>query len=231
MVVICLYVDDMLIIRSDLEIVISTKKFLSAQFSMKDLRTTDMILEIKIIYSEEGIGLSQSHYVERMLRKYGYNDFPELSVSYDYNKKLQPNTGRPVEQLRYSKIIRSLMYTMSYIRPNIAFVVGILSRFTSNPGKLHWDVVQRLMRYLKGTIGLGLFYTGYPAIIEGYSDASWCSELDECRSSGGFIFTMGGAAVSWKSKKQTMIAQSSMESEFFALCATKDEAEWLSYFL
>ncbi|XP_020257365.1 uncharacterized protein LOC109833912 [Asparagus officinalis] len=86
-----------------------------------------------------------------MLRKYDYYDRSKLLVSYDYNKKLLPNTGRPVEQLRYSKIIGSHMYVMSCTRPDIAFVVGMLSRFTSNPGKLHWDVVQRLMRYLKGT--------------------------------------------------------------------------------
>ena len=78
------------------------------------------------------------------------------------------------------------MYAMSCTRPDIAFAVGMLSRFTSNPGKLHWDAVQRFMRYLKGTTSLGLFYTGYPAVIEGYSDASWCSEPDECRSTGDF---------------------------------------------
>ena len=137
MVVIYLYVDDMLIIGSNLEIVISTKKFLSAQFNMKDLGTADVILRIKIIYSEVGIGVSQSHYVKSILRKYGYYDLPELSVPYDYNKKLRPNTGRPVEQLRYSKIIGSLMYAMSCTRPDIAFAIGMFSRFTSNPGKLH----------------------------------------------------------------------------------------------
>ena len=73
------------------------------------------------------------------------------------------------------------------------------------------------MRYLKGTLNLSLLYTGYPAVIEGFSDASWFSEPDECRSTGGFVFTMGGVAISWKSMKQTLIAQSSMESEFFAL--------------
>ena len=120
---------------------------------------------------------------------------------------------------------------MSCTRPDIAFTVGMLSRFTSNPGKLHWNDVQRLMRYLKETIGLDLFYTGYPTVTEGYSDASWCSEPDECRSTGGFVFTMGGAAISWKSKKQTMIAKSLMKCEFFTLCATGDKAEWLSCIL
>jgi len=64
------------------------------------------------------------------------------------------------------------MYAMSYTRPDIAFFVGILSRFTSNPKKPHWDAVQRLMRYLKGTLNLSLLYTGYSAVIEGFSDTS-----------------------------------------------------------
>ncbi|XP_020266286.1 uncharacterized protein LOC109841757 [Asparagus officinalis] len=130
-----------------------------------------------------------------MLRKYGYYDLSELSVLYDYNKKLRPNTGRPVEQLRYSKIIGSLMYAMSCTRPDITLDVGMLSKFTGNLRKLHWDVVQRLMRYLKGPTGLGLFYSGYSAVIEDYSDARWCLEPDECRYTGGFVFIMGGAAV------------------------------------
>ena len=230
-VVICLYVDDMLIIGSDMEIVTSTKEFLSAQFSMKDLGAADTILGIKLVRTEQGIGLTQSHYIESMLKKYGYFDLSEISVPYDYNKKLEPNTGRSVDQVLYSRIIGSLMYAMSCTRPNIAFAVGILSRFTSKPGKAHWDAIQRLMRYLKGTLRMGLFYSGFPATIEGFSDASWCSEPLECRSTGGYVFTFAGAAISWKSKKQTVIAQSSMESELYALATAGDEAEWLSCLL
>ena len=85
------------------------------------------------MYTKDGIRLSQSYYIENMLKKYGYSDMPELSVPYDYNKKLRPNTGRPVRQLEYSKIIGSLMYAMSCTRPCIVFSIGMLSRFTSNP--------------------------------------------------------------------------------------------------
>ena len=77
---ICIYVDDILIIGTDLEIMKSTKKFLSAQFSMNDLGTADMILKIKILYIKDGIGLSQSHYIENMLNKYSYFDLTKLSV-------------------------------------------------------------------------------------------------------------------------------------------------------
>jgi len=86
------------------------------------------------------------------------------------------------------------MYAISGTRPDIAFSVRMLNKFTNNPGKPHWDAIQRLIRDLKGTINLGLLYTGYPVVIEGFSDASWCSKVDECRSTGGFIFTIEGAA-------------------------------------
>ena len=104
---------------------------------MKNLGVAYVILGIKIIYSKDGIGLSQSHYIENMLKKYGYFDLPELSIPYDYNKKLQSNIGRPVRQLEYSRVIGSLMHAMSCTRPDIALAVGMLSRFTSNPGKPH----------------------------------------------------------------------------------------------
>ena len=83
--VIYLYVDDMLIIGAHLEIVKSTKKFLLAEFSVNDLRVANVILEVKILHKRKKIGLSQSHYIENMLKKYGYFDLPELFVPYDYN--------------------------------------------------------------------------------------------------------------------------------------------------
>jgi len=90
----------MLIIRTDLEIVKYTKEFLSAQFSMKDLGTADVIFEIKILYTKDKIG-TQSHYIKNMLKKYGYFHMSELFVPYDYNKKLRTNTGRPKRWLEY----------------------------------------------------------------------------------------------------------------------------------
>jgi hypothetical protein len=76
-----------------------------------------------------------------------------------------------------------------------------------------------------------LHYTRYPAVLEGYSDANWISDTDDSKSTSGFVFTLGGAAVSWKSTKQTCIARSTMESEFIALDKAGEEAEWLRHFL
>ncbi|KAM1243210.1 hypothetical protein ACFX2G_035495 [Malus domestica] len=77
----------------------------------------------------------------------------------------------------------------------------------------------------------GLHYTQYPLVLEGYSDANWISGSTDSKSTSGYVFTLGGAAVSWKSSKQTCIARSTIESEFIALDAAADEAEWLKNFL
>ncbi|GJX56434.1 zinc finger, CCHC-type containing protein [Tanacetum coccineum] len=165
-VIICLYVDDMLIFGTDQVQVDLTKKFLSSRFSMKDMGEADVILGIRIKHESNGIAISQSHYIEK-----------------------------------YSRVIGCLMYAMTCTRPDIAFAVGKLSRYTSNP------------------------------VLEGYTDASWTSNTEDNSSTSGWVFLLGGGAISWASKKQTCITGSTMESEFMALAAAGKEAEWLKNLL
>jgi hypothetical protein len=89
------------------------------------------------------------------------------------------------------------MYLASATRPNISFVVSKLSRFVSNPGDDHWQALERVMRYLKGTMSYGIHYTGYPKVLEWYSDSNWISDADEIKATSGYVFTLGGGAVSW----------------------------------
>ncbi|CAN0919894.1 Retrovirus-related Pol polyprotein from transposon TNT 1-94, partial [Linum grandiflorum] len=105
--------------------------------------------------------------------------------------------------------------------------VNRLSRYTHNPGADHWTALKRLLRYLKGTIDWSLHYSGFPGVLEGYTDANWVSDKEQVCSTSGYVFTLGGAAISWKSSKQTCIARSTMESEFIALDLAGQEAEWL----
>ena len=120
--------------------------------------------------------------------------------------KFTKHTGKPISQLEYAKIIGSLMYAMTCTRPDIAFAVGKLSRFTSNPGPQHWLAIRRVLRYLKGTINYGITYSGEPPILEGYSDASWITNEEDNSSTSGWVFVYGGGAISWAPKKQTVIA-------------------------
>jgi len=83
------------------------------------------------------------------------------------------------------------------------------------------------MRYLIGTKNYGLFYKKYPAVIEGFSDADWNTLSGDSLSTTGYIFTLGSGAICWKSKKQTIIANSTMEAELIALASASEEANWL----
>jgi hypothetical protein len=139
-VIIYLYVDDMLIFGTDQNQVDLTKEFLSSKFSMKDMGEADVILGIRIKHESNGISISQSHYIEKVLKKFNCFDCTPVSTPMDTTEKLMLNTGKAVSQLEYSMVIGYLMYAMTCTRPDIAFVVGKLSRYTSNPSAQHWQV-------------------------------------------------------------------------------------------
>ena len=114
--------------------------------------------------------------------------------------------GDSVSQLEYSRVIGSLMYITNCTRPDIAYSVNRLARYANNPGKEHWFALIRVLRHLKYTVEYGLQYIRYPSVIEGFSDANWISDSLESKSTSGYIFTLGGGAISWKSSKQMCIA-------------------------
>ncbi|GKA90213.1 zinc finger, CCHC-type containing protein [Tanacetum coccineum] len=95
--------------------------------------------------------------------------------------------------LEYSRAIGCLMYAMTSTRPDIAYAVGRLSRFTSNPSRQHWKAITRVFKYLRGTKDYGLSYVGYPSVLEGYSDASWINHVEDSSSTSGWVFLLGGA--------------------------------------
>ncbi|CAA7044991.1 unnamed protein product [Microthlaspi erraticum] len=147
-VIICLYVDDMLIFGTNLRLVELTKEFLSSNFAMKDMGEADVIL------------------------------VPLVSTPMEASVKLMPNTGKAVLQHEYSQVIGCLMYAMTSTRPNIAYAVGRLSRYTSNPSTHHWQAVKRVLKYLRGTMDYGLCYGGFPSVLEAAGrEAEWLRNL------------------------------------------------------
>jgi hypothetical protein len=167
--------------------------------------------------------------VENILNHFGVSDSKASPTP--YSLKLHKNRGQGINQLRYSQIIGSLMYLAGATRPDISFAINKLSRFTSNPRSDHWCALERVMRYLRGTSTYGLHYTGYLAVLEGYSDFNWVSDADEIKATSGYVFTIGGAAVSWRSHKHTILTKTTMEAELVALESATTEAEWLKELL
>nr|AAT77072.1 retrotransposon protein, putative, Ty1-copia sub-class [Oryza sativa Japonica Group] len=137
-VLLCLYVDDILIFGTNLEVINEVKSFLSQNFDMKDLGVGDVILNIKLNRCENVITLLQSHYVEKILNRFGYIDSKPSPTPYDPNLLLRKKKRIARNQLEYSQIIGSLMYLASATRPDISFAVSKLSQFTSNSGDDHW---------------------------------------------------------------------------------------------
>jgi hypothetical protein len=171
-VIICLYVDDMLIFGTNMEGISETKKYLISKFKMKDLKEVDTILGIKVKKHSGGYALCQTHYIEKILLKFQYLRIKEVTTLYDSSVKLTENSGRAVAQLEYASAIESLMYAMHGTRPDISFAICKLSRYTNNPSTEHWKAIGRVLGYLKLTIGLGLDYTNFPLVLKGYTDAS-----------------------------------------------------------
>jgi hypothetical protein len=226
-VIVCLYVDDMLIFGTNMKGIYETKKYLTSMFKMKDLNEVDTILGIKVKKHSGGYALCQSHYIEKVLLKFKHIGIKEVNTPFDSSIKLNDNSGRAITQLEYASAIGSMMYAMHCTKPDIAFAVCKIFRYTSYPSIDHWKAISRVLGYLKRTINLGLFYSKFPAVLEGYSDASWITSTSDNKSTSGWVFTLGGGVISWASKKQTCILHSTIESEFIALAAAGKEAEWL----
>lgn len=133
-----------------------------------------------------------------------------------------------MKTIPYPNAIGSIMYSMIGSRPDLAYPVGMVSRFMSNPSKEHWKAVKWVMRYMKGTQDMCLKFEKQDKFeIRGYCDSDYATDLDKRRSIIGFVFTAGGNTISWKSGLQRVVALSTTEAEYMALTEAVKEAIWL----
>lgn len=190
--IICLHVDDMLIFGTNLCAINETKRILSSLFEMKDLGEADVILGIKLIKTKSGFSLSQSHYIEKVLKNFNSFDVVLVRTPYDPSIHLKKNRGPNVSQIEYVKIIGSVIFLMNSTRLDIAYAVSRLSRYTHNPAKEHWDALHRLLRYLRDTMDWCLHFCKFLAVLEGFCDANWVADNDEVSSTSCYVLTLGG---------------------------------------
>jgi hypothetical protein len=236
-----LYVDDMLLVGNNMDVIKEVKSQLSSKFDMKDLGAANFILgmEIKRDRANRKLWLNQRKYVETILQRFNMHGSKSVKVPIPIGVKLSadhcPKTQEEEEDMShvpYASAVGSLMYAMVCTRPDIAHAVGVLSRYMSKPGKEHWTTVKRVFRYLRGTTSYGLCYQGRPRLdrvvdIHGFVDADWAGDLDHRRSTSGYVFNLFGGAISWMSKRQAVVALSTTEAEYMAATHASKEAVWL----
>ena len=122
----------------------------------------------------------------------------------------------------YQSEVRSLLYLSNWTRPDVTYAVSSVSRFCTNPTKKHWTAVKRIMRYLKGTPNHGPIHSKNDSgSCVGYSDADWARDVNDQKSTTGYLFKISGAPVSWRSKKQSCVALSTAEAKYMAVLLKK----------
>ena len=153
-----------------------------------------------------------------------------VNTPVDSSMKLMKATDKDgcVDKKLYTSAVGSLLYLSTATRPDITYAVSNVAKYCAKPTKQHWLAVKRIMRYLKGTLNYCLLYSlDGSTICVGFSDADWGGDLDDRKSTSGYLFTLSGAAISWRSKKQTCVALSTAEAEYIALASAAQEAIWL----
>lgn len=229
-----LYVDDMLLAAKEMAEITKLKKVLSSEFEMKDMGAASRILgiDIKRDRNEGVLYLSQSSYLKKVAQKFKMNEAKTVNTPIGGHFKLSAvqdvSECIDTERFPYSSAVGSIMYAMVGTRPDIAYAIGLISRFMSKPGSIHWEAVKWLLRYIRGSADLNLVFTRDKNFnIQGYCDSDFAADLDRRRSISGYVFTVGGNTVSWKSGLQPVAALSTTEAEYIALTEAVKEAIWI----
>ena len=235
-----LYVDDILLIGNDIPSLQNVKVWLCQRFAMKDLGEASCILGIQIFRdrSKRMLGLSQSKYIETVLKRFNMLDSKKGQVpmvtGVTLSKKMSPQTDEEkvrMTNIPYASAIGSIMYAMLCTRPDIAYALSVVSRYQSDPGERHWIAVKNILKYLRQTRDMFLIFDSASLRLEAYADSSFQTDIDDSKSCSGFVFTLGGGAVSWRSSKQETVADSTMEAEYIAANDAAKEAVWMRKFL
>lgn len=226
--VLIVYVDDIIITGDDYEEIRRLKKKLAQEFELKDLGSLKYFLGMEFARSKDGIFVNQRKYILDLLNETGLLGCKAVETPVEPNIKLKPaNPEDVVDREKFQRLVGKLIY-LSHTRPDIAFVVSLLSQFMHSPGQVHFEAAYRVLKYLKGSPGQGLMFRKRNNLqIEVYTDADWAGNTSDRRSISGYCTFIGGNLVTWRSKKQSVVARSSAEAELRSLAHGICEAIWI----
>lgn len=230
-IILVIYVNDIIISKSDCCGIKEVKVQLKEHFQTKDLGQLRYFLGIEVAKRKHGLVLCQRKYIQDLLTETKILGSMPVDTPMDPNLKLDETDEKenPMfeDRKRYRSLVGKLIY-LTVTRPDITFAVAAVSQYMQNPRKVHWEAVCRILNYLKKTIGMGVLYKRGSALdIISYSDTDWAGTKFGRRSTSGFCTFLGGNLVTWRSKKQNMVAKSSAEAEYCAMADTVCEIMWL----
>ncbi|XP_068329676.1 uncharacterized mitochondrial protein AtMg00810-like [Pyrus communis] len=225
--VVLIYVDDLIITGDNPDEICNLKQSFRQRFAIKDLGILKYFLGIEMETSHKGLFLNQRKYVLDLLKEANMSDAKPAITPLD--SKIKPNLdGTPLTDISYyQRLVGKLIY-LTITRPDITYSVSIVSQFMQSPTLEHLNLIKRILCYLKGSVGRGIMMKkNENTQIMRYCDADWAGNTIDRKFTTGYYTFVGGNLVTWKSKKQTVIAISSTEAEYRAMASTACELIWL----
>jgi len=224
-----LYADDFLHFSNNHELYLEFQGKIQQKFDVKTGDVDNYLGNRITINEQEGkIRLDQEAYLDEVLKRFNMDKCTPVKTPME-ERLSEANRGQTLskeDQAKYRMIVGSLLYLACWSRPDISYAVSELSRFVSSAGEVQMKAAQRVLRYLKGTKELGLQYTKMSDptnVLWGYVDSDWAGCLDTRKSTSGYVLLFNGCAISWKSKRQSVVALSSAEAEFMAASSLVQE--------
>ncbi|KAL0281595.1 UNVERIFIED_CONTAM: hypothetical protein PYX00_002534 [Menopon gallinae] len=179
--------------------------------------------------------LTQRNYIEELIKKFGMENAKEIGTPMELNvkvsKEMSPKDENEREEMKhkpYRELIGCLVYLSKATRPDIAFAAMTLGRYCNDPGKEHWTLAKRVLRYLKATPELGIKYSRNVKQLEAFTDSDWAGNVDDRRSCSGNVLMLAGGPISWMSKLQSSVSLSTMEAEYVAIREVTKEVVYVS---
>ena len=199
------------------------------EFAMTDLGKMRYFLGIEVFQSCEGIFIGQKKYIKDLLDKFNMLDCNLVKNPIILGTRLlKTDEGAEVNNTLFKQLVGSLMY-LNATRPDIAHSISLISRFMEHPKDSHFLVAKRILRYLQGTRNLGIFYKaceGKKELIS-YTDSDYARDLEDRKSTSGYVFMLEGGVISWALKKQPVVSLSITEAEFIAAALCACQCVWL----
>lgn len=238
-IIIPVFVDDMTIAAKDKSSIAWVKSELAKRFKLHDLGPTSWLLGVQIQRdrTKRTVTLSQRQYILDMLKHYNMSDATPVHTPMNPGIKLStsmcPTSQEEkdaMSRVPYANAVGALMWLAVATRPDIAYAVGVLARFNSNPGRQHWTAVKHVFRYLCGTIDLVPTIGPDPNSTElftTYSDADHGGNPDNGHSTTGWVVKVGSGPIAWSSKLQSLVTLSTTEAEFVAAVTAGQQIIWL----